>query len=146
MTLTRKDFIVTLAGLLVAWLGLTLVWLGVVGETSPVALVLVLGGMIGIFFPALQQTYQDDLAKFPADVVRKAWVRRGGHGSGDNRRLRRPQGGNGRRPEAACPPLPPCRGDRRHFRSYGDGKGRAQDLPKKESIAVTEHTIKKGAL
>ncbi|WP_067047698.1 hypothetical protein [Methanofollis ethanolicus] len=73
MTLTRKDFIVTLASLFVAWLGLTLVWLGVVDETSPVALVLVLGGMIGIFFPALQQTYQDDLATFPADIVRRAW-------------------------------------------------------------------------
>ncbi|MDD4255405.1 MAG: hypothetical protein PHP59_08530 [Methanofollis sp.] len=73
MTLTRKSFIVSLAGLLVAWLGLTLVWLGVVDETSPVTLVLVIGGMIGIFLPALRETYRDEMARFPAEVVRRAW-------------------------------------------------------------------------
>jgi Na+-transporting methylmalonyl-CoA/oxaloacetate decarboxylase beta subunit len=73
MTLTRKNFIVSLAGLLVAWFGLTLVWLGVVDKMSPITLVLVLGGMIGIFFPALQQTYQDDLARFSPETVRRAW-------------------------------------------------------------------------
>jgi Na+-transporting methylmalonyl-CoA/oxaloacetate decarboxylase beta subunit len=73
MTLTRNSFIVSLAALIVAWLGLTLVWLGVVDEMSPVTLVLVIGGMIGIFLPALRETYRDEMAKFPADIVRKAW-------------------------------------------------------------------------
>ncbi|QSZ67255.1 hypothetical protein RJ40_06940 [Methanofollis aquaemaris] len=73
MTLTRNSLVVSAAGLLVTWLGLTLVWLGVVDEKSPVTLVLVLGGMIGVFLPALRQTYQDEIARFPADVVRRAW-------------------------------------------------------------------------
>jgi uncharacterized protein YjeT (DUF2065 family) len=73
MTLTRKNFIVSLAGLLAAWLGLTLVWLGVVDETSPVTLALVIGGMIVIFLPALRETYRDDVARFPAEAVRRAW-------------------------------------------------------------------------
>ncbi|QYZ79218.1 hypothetical protein E2N92_07100 [Methanofollis formosanus] len=73
MTLTRSRFIVSAAGLLVTWLGLTLVWLDVVDEMSPVTLALVLGGMIGIFLPALRQTYLDEMAIFPADIVRRAW-------------------------------------------------------------------------
>lgn len=73
MTLTRKNFIVSFTGLLVAWLGLTLVWLGVVDETSPVTLALVIGGMIGIFLPALRETYRDDVTRFPAEAVRRAW-------------------------------------------------------------------------
>ncbi|WP_298670426.1 hypothetical protein [uncultured Methanofollis sp.] len=70
---TAINLLTNFVGLLVAWLGLTLVWLGITDDMSPVTLALVIGGMIGIFFPTLRQMYRDEMTRFPAEAVRRAW-------------------------------------------------------------------------
>ncbi|EJG08319.1 MAG: hypothetical protein PHU26_02815 [Methanofollis liminatans] len=60
MISTRKSIVVSLAGLLLAWIGLTLAWTGAVGRTDPASLAPVIAGTVLIFLPAILRMWAED--------------------------------------------------------------------------------------